>query len=166
MQRSWFVLCMTAVLPAPSCRTIKEDTSIRVADSLRWDRKVNVTLATTPLPPVRLTTPLDSLRKLPAGAVYTGSSGGLRVTASLKGDSLCMTAEAESVPRLEYREEESREQTRIGQSESETVKEPAAVPFWNRLKHGLNGILITFILIIIFKRYKQWQKTRKQDRSA
>lgn len=166
MQRSWFALCMAVVLPVLSCRTIKEDTSIRVADSLRWDRKVSVTLATTPLPPVRLTAPLDSLRKLPAGAVYTDSSGSLRVTASLKGDSLCVTAETENLPRLEYQEEESREQTRSGQSESETVKEPAAVPFWNRLKHGLNGILIAFILIIIFKRYKQWQKTKKQDRSA
>ena len=157
---------MAVVLPVLSCRTIKEDTSIRVADSLRWDRKVSVTLATTPLPPVRLTAPLDSLRKLPAGAVYTDSSGSLRVTASLKGDSLCVTAETENLPRLEYQEEESREQTRSGRSESETVKEPAAVPFWNRLKHGLNGILIAFILIIIFKRYKQWQKTKKQDRSA
>lgn len=166
MQRSWFALCMAVVLPVLSCRTIKEDTFIRVADSLRWDRKVSVTLATTPLPPVRLTAPLDSLRKLPAGAVYTDSSGGLRVTASLKGDSLCVTAETENLPRLEYQEEESREQTRSEQSESETVKEPAAVPFWNRLKHGLNGILIAFIIIIIFKRYKQWQKTRKQDRSA
>ena len=166
MQRSWFALCMAVVLPAPSCRSIKEDTSIRVADSFRWDKKVNVTLATTPLPPVRLTAPLDSLRKLPAGAVYTDSSGSLRVTASLKGDSLCVTAETENLPRLEYREEESREQTRSGQSESVTVKEPAAIPFWNRLKHGLNGILIAFIIIIIFKRYKQWQKTRKQDRSA
>lgn len=166
MQRSWFALCMAVVLPVLSCRTIKEDTSIRVADSLRWDKKVSVTLATTPLPPVRLTAPLDSLRKLPAGAVYTDSSGGLRVTASLKGDSLCVTAETENLPRLEYQEEESREQTRSGQSESVTVKEPAAVPFWNRLKHGLNGILIAFIIIIIFKRYKQWQKTRKQDRSA
>lgn len=166
MQRSWFALCMAVVLPVLSCRTIKEDTSIRVADSLRWDRKVSVTLATTPLPPVRLTAPLDSLRKLPAGAVYTDSSGSLRVTASLKGDSLCVTAETENLPRLEYQEEESREQTRSGQSESETVKEPVAVPFWNRLKHGLNGILIAFILIIIFKRYKQWQKTKKQDRSA
>ena len=166
MQRSWFALCMAVVLPVLSCRTIKEDTSIRVADSLRWDRKVSVTLATTPLPPVRLTAPLDSLRKLPAGAVYTDSSGSLRVTASLKGDSLCVTAETENLPRLEYQEEESREQTRSGQSDSETVKEPAAVPLWNRLKHGLNGILIAFILIIIFKRYKQWQKTKKQDRSA
>ena len=157
---------MAVVLPVLSCRTIKEDTSIRVADSFRWDKKVNVTLATTPLPPVRLTAPLDSLRKLPAGAVYTDSSGSLRVTASLKGDSLCVTAETENLPRLEYREEESREQTLSEQSESVTVKEPAAVPFWNRLKHGLNGILIAFIIIIIFKRYKQWQKTRKQDRSA
>jgi hypothetical protein len=90
----------------------------------------------------------------------------LRVTASLKGDSLCVTAEAENLPRLEYSKEESREQTCSGQSESETVKEPAAIPFWERLKQGLSGILIAFIIIIIFKRYKQWQKTRKQDRSA
>ena len=165
MQRSWFALCMAAVLPAPSCRTIKEDTSIRAADSLRWDRKVSATLVTTPLPPVRLTTPLDSLRKLPAGAAYTNSSGGLRVTASLEGDSLCVTAEAEGLPRLEYRKEESRERVRSGQSESATVKEPAAVPLWDRLKHGLSGILIAFIFVIIFKRYKQWQKIRKQGRS-
>lgn len=118
---------------------------------------------TTPLPPVRLTAPLDSLRKLPAGAAYTNSSGGLRVTASLEGDSLCVTAEG--LPRLEYRKEESREHVRSGQSESVTVKEPAAVLLWDRLKHGLSGILIAFIFVIIFKRYKQWQKIRKRGRS-
>lgn len=166
LQRSWFALCMTAVLPALSCRSIKEDTSIQVADSLRWDRKVSVTLATTPFPPVRLTTPLDSLRKLPAGAVYTHSSGSLRVTASLEGDSLRVTAEAEGLPRLEYQEEESLEHVRNEQSESETVKGPVVVPFWGRLKQGLSDILIAFILAIIFKRYKQWQKIRKQDPSV
>jgi hypothetical protein len=89
----------------------------------------------------------------------------LRVTASLEGDSLCVTAKAEGLPRLEYRKEESREHVRSGQSESVTIKEPAAVPLWDRLKHGLSGILIAFIFVIIFKRYKQWQKIRKQDRS-
>ena len=168
MQRSWFALCMAAVLPAPSCRTIKEDTSIRAADSLRWDRKVSATLVTTPLPPVRLTTPLDSLRKLPAGAAYTNSSGGLRVTASLEGDSLCVTAEAEGLPRLEYREEESRERVRSGQSESATVKEPAAVSFWTRFKGCLKGILAGTILTTIIQIiYKLWQKRNKRHgRSA
>lgn len=114
------------------------------------------------MPPVRLTAPLDSLRKLPVGAVYTNSSGGLRVTASLEGDSLHVTAEAEDLSRLEYREEESRERILNEQSESETVKEATAVPFWGRLKQGLSGILIVFIFVTIFKRYKQWQKTRKR----
>ncbi|MCM0719327.1 hypothetical protein NBH15_13705 [Parabacteroides sp. W1-Q-101] len=164
-RRLWFVLCMTVVLPAPSCRSMKEDTSIRVVDSLRWDRKVSATLVTTPLPPVRLTAPLDSLRKLPSGAVYTSSSGGLRVTAKVKGDSLCVTAEAEGPSRLEYREEESRERVRGEQSETVTVKEPATESFWTRFKGYsksiLTGIILTIIIQII---YKLWQ--RKQRRSV
>lgn len=148
-QRSWYALCMTAVLLAPSCRTIKEDTSIRMADSLRWDRKASVTLATIPLPPVRLTAPLDSLRKLPSGAVYTNSSDGLRVTAGLQGDSLFVTAEAAGLPRLEYREEESREHVRGEQSEAVTVKEPIAATFGQRLKWCLSGILTGLALAFL-----------------
>ena len=133
-----------------------------MADSLRWDRKVNVTLATTPLPPVRLTAPMDSLRKLPAGAVYTNSSDGLRVTAGLQGDSLCVTAEG--LPRMEYQEEESREHVRGKQSEAVTVKEPADVPFWRRFKGYLKGILTGIILTIIIQIiYKLWQRKQRQS---
>lgn len=120
---------------------------------------------TPPLPPVRLTAPLDSLRKLPSGAVYTNSSGGLRVTAKVKGDSLCVTAEAEERPTMEYREEEIRERVRGEQSEAVTVKEPATESFWTRFKGYsksiLTGIILTIIIQII---YKLWQ--RKQRRSV
>lgn len=88
--------------------------------------------------------------------------------ASLEGDSLCVTAEAEGLPRLEYQEEESREHVRSGQSEAVKVKEPAAVPFWTRFKGYLKGILAGIILIIIIQIiYKLWQKRNKRhDRSA
>lgn len=97
---------------------------------------------------------MDSLRRLPLGAVYTSSSDGLRLTLGLQGDSLHVTAEAEGPPRLEYREEESLGHIQSEQSKTETVKEPAALPFWGGFKQALIGVLIAFILAIIIKRYK------------
>lgn len=99
---------------------------------------------------------MDSLRSLPAGAVYTKKSGNTRVTASIKAGNLHVEAETESVPELKYTEEENQVHIRDELSEAETIKEPAGIPLWNRLKYGLNGILVIIIVIIIIKTYKKW----------
>lgn len=98
---------------------------------------------------------MDSLRNLPDGAVYTNKSGNTRVTASLKGDSLHVTAESDETQKIKYSEEESQVHIRDELSQSEVVKEPVSVPFWDRLKHGLTGILIIISVIIIIKSYKK-----------
>lgn len=159
---SWLSLCawknvslMLLALLALSCRTTKENTSIRLADSLQWNRKVSVTLATIQSSLAELTIPMDSLRRLPPGAVYTNKSGNTRVTASINAGNLHVEAETESVPELKYTEEENQVHIRDELSEAETIKEPVSIPLWNRLKHGLTGILVIIIVIIIIKTYKK-----------
>lgn len=100
---------------------------------------------------------MDSLRKLPSGSVYTKKSGNARVTASIKGDSLLLTAETDSTPELNYTEEENLVHIRDQLSEQAIVKESASTPFWDCFKYCLNGILLISILVIIQQIYK-WTK--------
>lgn len=97
---------------------------------------------------------MDSLRRLPAGAAYTKKSGNTRVTASIKDDSLHVEAETDNNPELEYREEEGLVHVRDELSESETIKEPASAPLWDRLKHGLAGVLTGIALGFIFNLWR------------
>lgn len=152
---------MLLALLALSCRTTKENTSISLRDSLEWNRKVSATLATIPSSLAELTIPMDSLRKLPEGAAYTKKSGNTRVTASIKAGSLHVEAETDNKSKLEYREEENQVHIRDELSEAETIKEPVSAPLWNRLKHGLTGVLTGVILVIIIKKIRKWTK---QDR--
>lgn len=99
---------------------------------------------------------MDSLRRLPEGAAYTKKTGNTRVTASIKDDSLHVEAETESAPGWDYTEEEGEVRIRDQQIRQETTKEPAAIPFWAKIKWCLTGILTGIIILTIFKTYKKW----------
>ncbi len=114
-----------------SCRTTNESTSIRNLDRcLAWDRKVNVTLATTPKSLAKLAIPLDSLRKLPEGATFNNKSGQATASAAFKNDTLFVEASCDSLQNLVYQLEEKISMPHVmSWSKKELAKEPATTPF-------------------------------------
>ena len=147
---------MLLALLALSCRTTKENTSAHRLDSLSWNRKVSVTLATIPSSLAELTVPMDSLRKLPEGATYTKKSGQATLALRLKGDSIQGIATCDSLQQLVYELEEQLRQAHDRLEQQETTKEPAAIPFWAKIKWCLTGILTGIIILTTFKTYKKW----------
>lgn len=158
LSRWWIVSIMFSALLATSCRTTKENTSMSLRDSLEWNRKVSVSLATIPSSLAELTIPIDSLRRLPEGAAYTKKSGNTRVTASIKDDSLHVEAETECAPGWDYTEEEGEVRIRDQLIRQETTKEPVAIPFWAKLKWCLTGVSITILFILTIILYKKYGK--------
>lgn len=159
LSRWWIVSIILSVLLATSCRTTKENTSLHLADSLAWNRKVSVTLATIRPSLAELTIPMDSLRKLPEGAAYTKKSGQATLTLQLQGDSIHGIATCDSLQQSVFLLEEELHQARDRLKQSQTERKPAPNP----LKPYLYGVLTGFILSISvysFIKYKQkWQHT-------
>ena len=101
------VLIGSAALLVCSCKTTSESTITERRDNLAWDRKVSVTLGTIPSAIVTLQIPMDSLRRLPGGAVFTEKSGHATAAVGIKGDTVVVTALCDSLQTLvaELREE-------------------------------------------------------------
>lgn len=154
---------MLLALLALSCRTTKENTSMSLRDSLEWNRKVSATLATIPSSLAELTIPMDSLRKLPEGAAYTKKSGQATLTLKVKGDSIQGIASCDSLRQLVFELEEQLHEARDRLEQAEKVAEPVAIPFWERFKWFLTGVLTGFITLLIFQFIRKW--TKKQDQS-
>ena len=74
------VAIMIAALSAFSCRSTKGTSTIEGADSLRWDKKVSVTLATIPSSLARMEIPIDSLQAL----VYSQQEALVRIRDTLE----------------------------------------------------------------------------------
>lgn len=144
-----------------SCRTTNESTSIRNLDSLAWDRKVNVTLATTPKSLAKLAIPLDSLRKLPEGATFNNKSGQATASAAFKNDTLFVEASCDSLQNLVYQLEENLHAARDELEQKELAKEPATTPFWVKFKWYLTGVLTMVLLITIKQVKKRWLKKKE-----
>ncbi len=146
---------MLLALLALSCRTTKVNTSAHVTDSLEWNRKVSVTLATIPSSLAGLTIPMDSLRKLPPGASYTAKSGQAGLRLEIKGNQLHATATCDSLQQLVFRLEEELHQARDELKRTEARKEPVIIPFLIKFKWCLIGILIGTAITIIIKKIKK-----------
>ncbi|MEF3407887.1 hypothetical protein [Parabacteroides merdae] len=163
-RRLWCVLCMIAVLLVPSCRSINERTTIHRLDSLAWDRKASVTPAIIPPSRATLAVPVDSLRRLPAGAAYTEKSGQATVSLSYEDGNVVASARCDSLERLVFELSEQlygkTEQT--GQREEQ--KTAPAATFGQRLKWCLSGVLTGIILTIIIQIiYRLWQRKQRQS---
>ena len=167
-QVSWLSLCawrnvslMLLALLALSCRTTKENTSMLRSDSLTWNRKVSVTLATIPSSIVKLTIPTDSLRNLPSDAGYTAKSGqaGLKVT--YRDGNIHAVATCDSLQQQVFSLEEELHQARDRLEQVYKESKPAVIPFMVKFKWYLMGILTAFIFIQIINLYKKYGKKNR-----
>lgn len=93
-KRWCFALCMTVALLASSCRSTRQNIATRRLDSLVWDRKASVTPEIIPPSRATLAVPVDSLRRLPAGAAYTEKSGQATVSLSYEDGNVVASAVA------------------------------------------------------------------------
>lgn len=150
------------VLLVCSCRTMNENTSIRALDSLEWNRKVSVFPVTIPASLAELTVSLDSLRKLPGGAVYTKKSGHATASVGIKDGNLIVSAGCDSLQQIIYKLEEQLHQARDELRQKEVTREPFIIPFWTKLKWYLYGVLTMVLFITIKYIIKRWHiKTEK-----
>lgn len=160
---SWWLASITIIaLLAASCRSTKQTSVSSVADRLEWNRKVSASLATIPMSLAELTIPIDSLRNLPAKAVYTKKSGQATVTISLKGDSAHVTATCDSLAQLVYNLEEELHRARSELEQKEVVKEAPEFT----LKCYLTGIITGIIALLIFQYIRKWKRKIKSGLSV
>ncbi|MCS2894380.1 hypothetical protein NXY11_01905 [Parabacteroides faecis] len=158
LSRWWIVSIILSALLVTSCRTTKENTSLSLHDNLTWNRKVSVGLAIVPPSLAELTIPMDSLRRLPEGAIYTKKSGQATLTLKVKGDSIQGTASCDSLQQLVFELQEQLHQARDRLEQKEKTTEPITIPFLVKFKWCLIGILTGFILTVIIQRIKKWQE--------
>jgi hypothetical protein len=149
---SWlFANIMILVLPVTSCRSTKQNTSISRAGSLQWQRKVSVCPVQIPAEIAQLRVPVDSLRNLPEGAVYTNRSGRATVRAEMKGDTILITAGCDSLRQVIYNLEEELVTTRAELVQKEkTISDSRSKYFIYGLLTG--ALLVTIILLLIKKK--------------
>ncbi|WP_288149381.1 hypothetical protein [Bacteroides acidifaciens] len=144
-------------LCATSCRNIEQISSINAIDSLTWNKKVSASLVIIPPSLAELTIPMDSLRRLPQGAVYSEKQGQATVTASRKNDKIVITASCDSLQNLCYQYEEELVRIRDQLQKEQTKKEPVIVPFLSKCKWTAFGFLLAIIILSIIKIFKIWQ---------
>ena len=149
---------MIAVLLATSCRTTREDISVRAADSLRWERKVTATLATIPSSLATLRVPIDSLRRLSEGATYTQKEGQATASVGLEGETIVIHAGCDSLQALVLSLEERLDRAQEELANTLKVKEPPDIPFWMTLKGYLTGVLAGLAL--------GWVLARKRNQDS
>ena len=100
---------------------------------------------------------MDSLRRLPQGAVYSEKPGQAPVTASRKNDKIVITASCDSLQNLCYQYEEELVRIRDQLQKEQTKKEPVIVPFLSKCKWTAFGFLLAIIILSIIKIFKIWQ---------
>ena len=155
------------VLLATSCKSTKKISNINAIDSLTWSRHFSVTPEIIPPSLATLAVPMDSLRRLPAGASYTQRDGQATVNLSYQEGNVVASARCDSLQRLVFELSEQLYGKREQTEQREEQKTAPAATFWQRFKGYSSGVLTGIILTIIIQIiYKQWQKTRKQDQSA
>lgn len=143
-----FVSIMILVLPVTSCRSTKQNTKIGVSDSLQWSKKVSVSLVTIPTEIAELRVTKDDLRSLPEGAVYQSRSGRATVSAEMKGDTVIITAQCDSLQQTIYNLEEELTNTRAQLVQKEkTITESRSKYFIYGLLTG--ALIVTIILLLI-----------------
>lgn len=135
---------MLFVLLALSCKTTKVNTSARLTDSLAWNRKVSVTLATIRPSLAELTIPADSLRSLPPDAAYTAKSGQAGLELTYRDGNIHAVASCDSLQQQVFLLEEELHQARDRLEQQQAEIKPARNP----IKQYLYGVLTGTITII------------------
>ncbi|WP_289160473.1 hypothetical protein [uncultured Parabacteroides sp.] len=157
----FFSLCVASitiiVLLVISCRSTEKISNTSVIDSLTWNKKFSASLVIIPPSLAELTIPMDSLRRLPQGAVYSEKQGQATVTASRKNDKIVITASCDSLQNLCYQYEEELVRIRDQLQKEQTKKEPVIVPFLSKCKWTAFGFLLAIIILSIIKIFKIWQ---------
>lgn len=167
--RLWCVaLLITVALLVSSCRSTRQNITTSRLDSLVWDRRASVTPEIIPPSRATLAIPVDSLRRLPAGAAYTEKSGQATVCLTFQDGNVIASARCDSLERLvfELSEQLYGKTEQAGQREEQ--KTAPVATFGQRFKWCLSGVLTGIILTIIIQIiYKLWQKRKKrQDQSV
>lgn len=143
---------MCALLAA-GCRSTSSATHRTVLDSLSWNRKERVSLATIPSSLAALTIPMHSLRNLPPGAAYTAHQGQAGLRLELKGDSLLASASCDSLQHLVYELEESLHRARSELEQKSRAETPALTTLattTQKIAHGAGGLLLGIALAMIY----------------
>lgn len=95
--------------------------------------------------------PIDSLRKLPTGAVYEKKAGQATVTAKVKNDTVYISATCDSLHYHIYRQEEKIISLKKRLEESHQQAETVTFTFWMAVKCYLTGALIGIALLLIIQ---------------
>jgi len=92
---------------------------------------------------------MDSLRELPLGATYRSKSGQATATVSMKGNTVVVYAECDSLQQLVYNLEEQLSSVSMHQERKEIIRTPAPMSFKTKAKCFFYGV-ITGLFIMIF----------------
>lgn len=109
---------------------------------------------TIPLSRATLRIPLDSLRRLPGGAIYQERDGRATVSATVKDGMLVVHAECDSLQQLVYELEERLSAQREQATTREEIKAPIG-NFRTRLKWYSSGLLTGLIAALLWTRRKR-----------
>ena len=114
-----------------------------------------MTPVTIPLSRATLRIPLDSLRRLPGGAIYQERDGRATVSATVKDGTLVVHAECDSLQQLVYELEERLSAQREQASTRKEIKVPSPTPVRTRLKWYSSGVLTGLIAALLWTHRKR-----------
>lgn len=153
-----FVGIMLFALLGQSCKSTSQTAKVETIDSLSWNKRVSVTLATIPSSLAQLTVPMGSLCKLPSGASYTAQSGQAALKLVYDKGNILASASCDSLQEVVYNLEEELHRTYFGQEERQKKEEPVICTIWTKLKWYLSGVLTVIILTIIIQTIQKYGK--------
>jgi hypothetical protein len=145
-----FNIILLIIFLLTSCSTRKQTHSSRQqTDSLRQTSRLSVRTTKIPESRARLTVPVGTLKKLPAGAAFVQKSGQATAEIRFLHDTLFVYATCDSLQALVYQYEEETEQLHVRLENSQTKKSQK-----QRTVLGIFGLL--FIVCLFFK----WRRVR------
>ena len=152
---SWRLAGITLLaLSATGCGSTKRVGITAATDSLSWNEKVSVTLATIPMSIAQASIPIDSLRNLPTGAIFEQKSGQASMRLAYEKGTVIATASCDSLQELVYAYERQLDSLRLRHQSTQTEIQTTAHPFHGFFYGFLSGIALIALFLLFFK-YKQ-----------
>lgn len=102
-----------------------------------------------------LAIPVDSLRRLPTGAVYQKKEGRATASVGINGNTLVVHAKCDSLQQLVYQLEEQLSAQREQTATREEARAPSPTPVRTRLKWYSSGVLTGLIAALLWTRGKR-----------